>query len=171
MFASSSSTVNWIRWLFYSCISLGGRTPTAMLQHMSTLQPGEKKGILFHFIFVNLLEDVVREVVSSMDNLDDMAATATAIYETNASASVSSLTLDDDSPAQVNAVRRPVRQHSGRGDANSTGNPRRRGGGFSLCKTHSRYGREAFKCDRPGSCPMRDVTKSPPSGNGPAGRA
>ena len=56
--------------LLYNCTSLGDRTPTAMLQYMRTLQPGEEEGVLFRHIFVNLLPDVVREVVSSVDSLD-----------------------------------------------------------------------------------------------------
>ena len=103
-----------------------------------------------------------------MDSLDEMAATATTVYQANAAALVSSVDLDDNARAQVNAVRRPPRQSGGRSSGNS-GNSRRRGG-VSLCKTHSNYGRDAFKCDRPGSCPMRDVLKTPPSGNAPAGR-
>ena len=152
----------------FNCSSLGDRTPTAMLQYMRSLQPGEQEGVLFRHIFVNLLPDVIREVVSSIDSLDEMAATATTVFQSNAANIVSSVALDDSSsPAQVNAVRHPQRSSAGgtRG-ASGGGNPRRRG--VVLCKTDSRYGREAFRCDKPDSCAMRDILKTPE--NGPAGR-
>ena len=62
--------------MLYNCTSLGDRTPTAMLQHMRTMQPKELEGVLFRYIFVNLLPYVVWEVVSSMESLDEMAETA-----------------------------------------------------------------------------------------------
>ena len=146
-----------------NCTSLGDRTPTAMLQYMRTLQPGEQEGVLFRHIFVNLLPDVVREIVSSIDDLDELATTATTVYESNAAALVSSVASDD--VAQVNAVRRSPRPRpQGNG-----GNPRRRAG-VTLCKTHSRYGRDAYKCDRPDFCPMRDIVRVPSAGNASAGR-
>ena len=155
----------------FNCSSLGDRTPTAMLQYMRTLQPGEQEGVLFRHIFVNLLPDVVREVVSSVDSLDEMAATATTVLQSNASTSVSSITLDDGEFTvqinAVNAVRRPQRSGNGGGSARgASGGGRRRGA--MLCKTHSRYGRDAFRCDKPDTCAMRDIIKSP--GNAPAGR-
>ena len=151
--------------LLYNCTSLGDRTPTAMLQYMRTLQPGEEEGVLFRHIFVNLLPDVVREVVSSVDSLDEMATTATTVYQANAAALVSAVSAE--SPVQVNAVHRP----SGRGGSSGRGSSGRRRGN-AVCKTHSRYGCDAYKCDRPDSCPMKDMLKPPPppSGNAPAGR-
>ena len=117
---------------------------------------------------MNLLPDVVREVVSFMASLDEMAATATTVYQANADASISALSLDDSSSAavQVNAVRLP--QRPGRSNGSNNSNGRRRG--IVLCKTHSRYGRDTFRCDKPDSCAMRDVLKAPLAGNGPAGR-
>ena len=35
----------------------------------------------YSFIFVNLLADVVREVVSSMESLDEMTATGTTVFQ------------------------------------------------------------------------------------------
>lgn len=93
-----------------------------MLQYMRTLQPGEEEGVLFRYIFVNLLPDVVREVVSSMDSLDEMATTATTVYQANASALVSSVGFADPAVEQVNAVRRPQRSGGG-GNYNSPTSP------------------------------------------------
>ena len=163
--------------LLYNCTSLGDRTPTAMLQYMRTLQPGEEEGVLFRYIFVNLLPDVVREVVSSVESLDEMAATATTVYQANAAALVSSVAALNvsDGYGQVNAVnavqrRQPPRPgnapRQGNTRGSSGGNNRRRG--VVLCKTHSHYGRETYRCDRPESLAMRDIIKPP--GNAPAGR-
>ena len=146
----------------FNCSSLGDRTPTAMLQYMRTLQPGEQEGVLFRHIFVNLLPDVIREVVSSIDSLDEMAATATTIYQSNAANLVSSVALDDGPVAQVNAVRRPQRQGNGSSGARGASGGGNQSSGrrrVVLCKTHSRYGREAFRCDRPETCAMRDIIK------------
>ena len=159
--------------LLYNCTSLGDRTPTAMLQYMRTLQPGEEEGVLFRHIFVHLLPDVVREVVSSIDSLDEMAATATTVYQSNAAASISALSLVDAGVVgQVNAVRRQQRSGGPRPSSgrNNSGSGGRQRGGVVLCKTHSRYGRDTYRCDRPDSCPMHDILKAPPAGNGPAGR-
>ena len=102
---------------------------------------------------------------------DVMAATATTVFESNAANLVAAISLEDsDRAQQVNVVRRPQRSgNSGARGASGGGNSsfgRRRG--VVLCKTHSRYGREAFRCDKPDTCAMRDILKSP--GNGPAGR-
>ena len=100
-----------------------------------------------------------------MDSLDEMAATATTVYQANAAALVFSMASDD--LVQVNAVRRPpVRPSGGRSAGNNSGGR----GSVALCKTHSHYRRDTFRCDRPESCPMRDMLKTPPSGNAPAGR-
>ena len=142
----------------YECTSLGDRTPEEMLQHMRSLQPGEQEGVLFRYIFVSLLPDVVREVVSSLDSLDDMAKTANNILQSNAAARVCA--LQDD--AQVAAIHRPAAGRSPRrGQRPATSSS-------SLCRTHARYGQDAFRCDRPSSCPMKTIVRAP--GNGTAGR-
>ena len=41
------------------CTSLGDRTPKEMLQYMRSLQPGEPEGVMFRYVFVSLLPDVV----------------------------------------------------------------------------------------------------------------
>ena len=131
-------------------------------RYMRTLQPGaqEFEGVLFRFIFINLLPDVVREVVANIDDLDEMAEMATTVYQANANASAVVNSVSDG--AAINAIRRPPQpRSSGPSAAN-----RRRG----LCRRHSRFGRDAHRCDRPESCPMRDFTRPPQSGNGPAGR-
>ena len=46
---------------------------------------------MFRYVFVSLLPDVVREVVTSMESLDDMAKTAGDILQSNASARISVL--------------------------------------------------------------------------------
>ena len=131
---------------------------------MRSLQPGEEEGVLFRYFFVSLLPDVVREVVATMDSLDDMAKTAKGILQSNAAARISAAQLPD---AEVAAVRRP--QIAGRASGSSNPRTTADGDGSGLCRTHIRYGQDAFKCDRPASCPMRSVIK-PRSGNGPAGR-
>ena len=78
------------------CTSLGDRTPEEMLQYMRSLQPGEQEGDLFRYFFVSLLPDVVREVVASMDSLDDMAKTANNILQSNAAAHVYALRQAND---------------------------------------------------------------------------
>ena len=77
--------------MLYNCTSLGDRTPMAMLQHMRTLQPGEEEGVLFRYIFVNLLPDVFCEIVSSMDSLDEMASIATSVLQAKTSSLVASV--------------------------------------------------------------------------------
>ena len=144
------------------CTSLGDRTPEEMLQHMRSLQPGEPEGVMFRYVFVSLLPDVVREVVTSMDSLDDMARTANNILQSNASGRLAALTLSDSD--QVAAVRRPSQRSFGRNP------PRTSDANSSLCRTHARYGQDAFRCDRPSACPMRGVVRPSNSGNGPAGR-
>ena len=69
--------------VLYHCISLGDRTPREMLQYMRSLQPGEPEGVLFRYVFVSLLPDVVREVVTSIDSLDKMALMAGNILQAN----------------------------------------------------------------------------------------
>ena len=152
--------------MLYNCTSLGDRTPTAMLQHMRTMQPGEQEDVLFLYIFVNLLPDVVREVVSSMESLDEMAERATMVYQANSTCLVNSVFYDGPPTALVNAVssssRRPPRPPGQSGQSSG----RCRG----LCCCHDCYGRDAFQCDRPAMCPMRNNTCAPPAGNTPAGR-
>ena len=147
------------------CTTLGDRTPEEMLQHMRSLQPGEAEGVIFRYLFISLLPDVVREVVANM------ARAAGSLLQTNAAARISALSLNSEAD-QVAALRRapgfrasrrpppPSPRHSGSSPSRSAG--------VSLCRTHARDGEDAFKCDRPASCPMRSVTRFP--GNGPAGR-
>ena len=118
---------------------------------------------------------MVREVVATMDSLDDMAKTASSILQSNVAARVSALAED----AEVAALRRPspsVRSNRRAPDSGASSHDGGRDGGresgrdgSDLCRTHVRYGRDAFKCDRPLSCSMRSVIR-PRSGNGPAGR-
>ena len=131
-----------------------------MLQYMRSLQPDprEYEGVLFRYIFINLLPDVVREVVSSMDDLDEMAEKATDIYQANALALVSAVSTPSEvfSPS-VNAVRQPPPPRQSGPPGSSSGN-RRRG----LCRRHSCFGRDAHRCDRPESCPMHDFAPPRP---------
>ena len=127
---------------------------------MRSLQPGEEEGTIFRYLFVSLLPDVVREVVANMDSLDDMARAANSILQSNAAARISALSSSTED-LRIAAVRRP----------SGTRSPRPlppAGHSDGLCRTHVRYGRDAFRCDKPSSCPMRSVTRTP--GNGPAGR-
>ena len=141
------------------CTSLGDRTPKEMLQYMRSLQPGEPEGVMFRYVFVSLLPDVVREVVSSIDSLDEMATTAGNILQANVAAtarlcSVSGAGATPVGEPAVAALRRPP--------------PKKKD---SVCRLHSTYGRDAFRCDKPTTCPMRNVIRTTPlSGNGPAGR-
>ena len=144
------------------CTSLGDKTPEEMLQHMRSLQPGEEEGTIFRYLFVSLLPDVVREVVATMDSLDAMAKTANSILQLNAAARISALAVSIDD-LQVSAVRRPPPPRPARGTGTSS-----TAGPGSLCRTHTRYGQDAFRCDKPSSCPMRSVVRTP--GNGSAGR-
>ena len=148
------------------CTSLGDRTPEEMLQHMRSLQPGEEEGTIFRYLFVSLLPDVVREVVATMDSLDDMAMTANSVLQSNAAARINALSLQDN--AEVAAIRRSSGPRSPRSPRRPRPPPSAGSGTSGLCRTHSRYGQYAFRCDRPASCPMRAVTRVP--GNGPAGR-
>ena len=154
------------------CTSLGDRTPEEMLQYMRSLQPGEPEGVLFRYLFVSSLPDGVREVVANIDSLDDIAKTAKNILQSNAAARISAVQSEvlDDSLAtaeQVSALRRAPRPaQSPRRSLGSSGTTE---GSDVVCKTHARYGRDAFKCDRPSTCHMRSMVR-PRSGNGPAGR-
>ena len=137
------------------CTSLGDRTPEEMLQHMRSLQPGEEEGTIFRYLFVSLLPDVVREVVATMESLDDMAKTAGSILQSNAAARISALSIQDSVEPQLSAVRRPSGGRSPRRPRAAS--PSR----SALCRTHARYGQDAFRCDKPSSCPMRAVVRSP----------
>ena len=140
-----------------NCTSLGDRTPREMLQYMRSLQPGEQEGVMFRYVFVSLLPDVVREVVSSIDSLDDMAITAGNILQANTAASprVVSVTLERDlaPPIVAAASRRPPPPSTPR-----------------LCRLHAKYGQDAIRCNRPSSCPMNVIRTTPLPGNAPAGR-
>ena len=148
-----------------NCTSLGDRTPREMLQYMRSLQPGEPEGVMFRYVFVSLLPDVICEVVSSMDSLDDMAATAGNILQSNvaSTARVCAVAQDplqdlssqsDPQVLAVAAARRPSPSPSSR-----------------LCRLHTKYGRDVVRCDRPSSCPMKNVIRTTPlPGNAPAGR-
>ena len=92
---------------------------------------------IFHYIILFIFS-------FSMDSLDEMAATATTVYQANAAALISSVASDD--LVQVNAVRRPpVRPSGGRSASNNSGGR----GSVALCKTHLHYRRDTFRCDRP----------------------
>ena len=108
-------------------------------------------------MFVSLLPDVVREVVSSIDSLDEMAVTASNIFQANVAATTRVCAVSTNAPpddTSVAAVRRP--------------SPKKKD---SLCQLHSTYGRDAFHCDKPTTCSMRNVIRTTPLlGNGPAGR-
>ena len=98
-------------------------------------------------------------MVSSFDSLDEMATTAGNILQANV-ASTSRLCAVTDSgaasvgEAAVAVVRRPP--------------PKKKD---SLCRLHNTYGRDAFRCDKPATCPMKNVIRTTPfPGNGPAGR-
>ena len=121
---------------------------------MRSLQPGEEEGTIFRYLFVSLLPDVVREVVATMDSLDDMARTANSVLQSNAAARISALSVQDDfrrqddsrrlgDDAQVFALRRPSSARSPRrpkGPASSSPASSTSG----LCRTHTRYGQDAF---------------------------
>ena len=145
------------------CTSLGDRTPREMLQYMRSLQPGEPEGVMFRYVFVSLLPDVVREVVSSMDSLDDMAQTAGNILQANAASSprVAALTMDGD---MMTSLTVPIVEAATLCPSSSPQTQR-------LCRLHAKYGRDAVRCDRPSACPMKNVIRTTPlSGNATAGR-
>ena len=119
------------------CTSLGDKTPEEMLQHMRSLQPGEEEGVIFRYLFIRLLPDVVREVVATMDSLDDMARAANSILQSNTAARLSALSLQPDVSAldHVSAVRRPAAvRPSRRGGVSPSRTP------AAICRTHVRYG-------------------------------
>ena len=142
------------------CSSLGDRTPREMLQYMRSLQPGEQEGVMFRYVFVSLLPDVVREVVSSIESLDDMALTAGNILQANVASTprIAAVAIDQEPAAPLvasaSASLRPPASSSSR-----------------LCRLHAKYGQDAIRCDRPSVCPMKNVIRTTPlPGNGPAGR-
>ena len=122
------------------CTSLGDRTPEEMLQHMRSLQPGEEEGTIFRYPFVSLLPDVVREVVATMESLDNMAKTANSILHSNDASRISALCLQDD--PQVAAIRHPA---AGRSPRRPRAPASPSAAGSALCRTHSRYGQDAFR--------------------------
>ena len=132
------------------------------LQYMRSLQPGDSEGIIFRYIFVNLLPDVVKEVVSSIPSLDDMATTAGNILQATASSRVA-VVASLPPPISVAAVASQRRSTRGRPPP-----PPRRS---DVCRIHKRYGRDAFRCDQPETCSMRNQIRTTPlpSGNSPAG--
>ena len=148
--------------LLLACTSLGDRTPSAMLQYMRSLQPGDAEGIIFRYLFINLLPDVVREVVSSIPSLDDMATTAGNILQSTSSSRVAAALSPPEtvSVAAVTSQRRPARRPPPPAARRS-----------DVCRIHKRYGRDAFRCDQPDTCSMRNQIRTTPlpSGNSPAG--
>ena len=116
---------------------------------------------MFRYVFASLLPDVVREVVSSLESLDEMAATAGNILQANAASAARVCAVSDSVGADdqvLAALRRPPPP-----------SPRR-----TLCRLHAKYGQDAIRCDRPSSCPMKNVVRTTPlppsSGNANAGR-
>ena len=96
-----------------------------------------------------------------MDLLDEMAKTANNILQANASSKIAAVSATVSKP-EVAAVRRPPRPQPS--------SARRR----DVFRLHQRYGRDAFRCDKPDSCSMRNVIRTTPlpprfSGNGTAG--
>ena len=149
--------------LLLACTSLGDRTPSAMLQYMRSLQPGDGEGIIFRYLFINLLPDVVREVVSSIPSLDDMATTAGNILQSTSSSRVAALAVSPE-PVLVSAVSSQRRQGRGKPPPPAA----RRSDVFRI---HKRYGRDAFRCDQPDTCSLKNQIRTTPlpSGNSLAG--
>ena len=121
-----------------------------MLQYMRSLQPGDAEGVIFRCLFINLLPDVVREVVSSIPSLDDMATTSGNILQSSSSSWVAA--ISSPAVAAVSAPRRPPRRSD-------------------VCRIRKRYGKDAFRCDQPETCSMKNQFRTTPlpSGNSPAG--
>ena len=162
--------------------SLGDRSPSDMLQYMRSLQPGDAEGILFKHIWLSMLPETCRSLVSDLLTLDDMAARADEIL-LSAPPSVSSVTwtanADDagsvagDLEAQVASLRIHPRQQrqrtSQRRQPSSSGSGSSSRAAFVLCQNHARWGTDTRTCANPASCPMKNVLASAP-GNAPAGR-
>ena len=156
--------------------SLGDRSPSDMLQYMRSLQPGDAEGILFKHIWLGMLPETCRSLVSDLLTLDDMAARADEILLSAppAVSSVTWTTSDDaagDLDAQVAALclhPRQQRQRSSQRRQPPSAGPASRAT-FVLCQNHARWGVDTRTCASPGTCPMKNVLVPAP-GNAPAGR-
>lgn len=138
-----------------SLSGLGDRKPSSLLRHMESLN-GDPKTLLRALFLAQLPVDVRRVLAgSSTTDLKDLAKEADAIMEAGSSGF---------SATGISAVRKPTSPSSA---ANTT--PR------ELCYYHTKFGKEARKCNQRG-CKMAHLispsplTPSPASGNGQAGR-
>ena len=144
-----------------SLTALGDRTPSEMLHYMRSLLPGVPDNALFEAIFIDLLPPNARDAAVKHDVLEDMAEAADKVLaEAPLTSTVSAIAgQDTEEDFALAQLRR------------STSSMNKRPKDPSLCFTHARYGKTAYKCNSPKTCRMKDVVVKPPvSGNVNAGR-
>ena len=143
-----------------SLTSLGDRKPSEMLNYMRSLQPGVPDSPLFETIFIDLLPADARNAAVRHVLLDDMAEAADEVLaETPLTSGVSAVVVREEEDLSLAQLRRTP-------TSSKKKDP-------SLCYTHARYGRGAYRCYSPGTCRMKDVIAKPPSstpGKANAGR-
>ena len=144
-----------------SLTSLGDKTPSEMLHYMRSLLPGAPDNALFEAIFIDLLPANARDAAVRHEKLEDMAEAADKVLA-EAPLSHDIAVVNGHDAEDDYALAQVRRQPSGSGKKSR--DP-------SLCFSHAKYGRSAYKCHSPRTCRMRDVVIKPPtSGNANAAR-
>ena len=125
-----------------------------MLYYMRSLLPGFPDNPLFEAIFIDLLPANARDAAVKHDLLEDMAEAADKVLaEAPLPSAVAAVSSQEEDFGLAQVIR-------AQGDTKKK-DP-------SLCYTHARYGRGAYKCYSPRSCRMKDVIAKPPSAPGKA---
>ena len=137
--------------------SLGDRTPLQMLRYLQSLCPRTCTCSAVRVVLRRVLPDAARQGTRHLDDLEQIAERATAIIKATTGSAVLQVSRPEQSPLPAQPEIAAVQQ-------------RRSGPRNVVCDRHLQYGRRAFECERPDSCPMKDFVRSRPSGNGPAGR-
>ena len=144
--------------------TLGDRTPTHLLSYMRGLLPekGDQDSTFFRVIWINALPESVRDHVKMIDGLNGARPTLDAL-----AAKATELLRDKDLYRSVHHIARDP-QDEGFPEVNAVGPPRSSGRQGYVCATHARFGANAFRCNDPSRCILKDVIKR--QGNGRAGR-
>ena len=144
--------------------TLGDRTPTHLLAYMRGLLPekGDQDSTFFRVIWINALPDSVRDHVKMVDGINGARPTLDAL-----AAKATELIRDKDLYRSVHHI---ARESQGEvfPEVNALGPSRTSGRQGYVCATHSRFGANAFRCNDPSRCILKDVIKR--QGNGRAGR-
>ena len=162
--------------------SLGDKLPSEFLDHLMALLPDIKT--FYEIALLDALPSNARVAALQHSEVLDMARAADAVVlesraELESSRAVNALSLLDDELDGVRSMPPPLTPSPavaalGRSGPQSAvpASREQKKKDASLCFSHSRWGKEAYRCGAPNTCRMRGVIKPRPpavSGNGKAG--